>query len=306
VTPTPPESQFLDLTVGPAQVRAHYHDLGPRDGAPVLFCHTGGAAVSAWMCWYRNVEAFATAGYRVIAPDSVNAGKTDVLAGGPVRNTDFLLALLDALGVERAHLIGNSGGGMAILALAAEHPDRAMSLVLSGGEPRAATPDALAIAPRLGRTPRMDHVRAMLGRPRVLLADMRKATAAFFCNPRHPEIETVTRMRLETLRQPGLRERELAGALAQIQGGRQITGEGVFLAVEAPTLLLHGASEPAFYDADDEAPLLAAAMAVVQLIPTCHLQLVANAGHWPQIEQAERYNKAVLGFLPYSTKGPLW
>lgn len=302
----PPSPRFLDLNVGEARLRAHYHDLGPADGVPVLFVHTGGAAVSAWMCWYRNLEAFANAGYRVIAPDSVNAGQTEVLAGAPVRNTDYLLALMDALGVAKAHLIGNSGGGMAILALAAEQPDRALSLVLSGGEPRAATPDALAIAPRLGRTPRMDHVRAMLSRPRVLLADMRKATAAFFCNPRHPEIETVARLRLETIRRPGMRERELAGAVAQIEGGRQITSENVFLAVEAPTLLLHGASEPAFYESDDEAPLLAAAMAVVQLIPTCHLQLVPNAGHWPQIEQAERYNRAVLGFLPYSTKGPFW
>ncbi len=303
---SPPASSFLDLTVSGAQVRAHYHELGPVDGVPVLFAHTGGAAASAWMCWYRNLEAFAEAGYRVIAPDSVNAGQTEVLAGGPVRNPDFLLALLDALRVEKAHLIGNSGGGMAVTTLAVESPERALSLILSGGEPRTATRDAAAIVPRLGRTPRMDQVRAMLAKPEVTEADMRQATAAFFCDSSHAEVDVVTQMRLETIRRPGMRERELAGALAQVEGGRSVTNHDLFLAIEAPTLLLHGAEEPGFYDPDDEAPLLAAAMAVVHLIPTCHLQLVPHCGHWPQIEAADYYNKTCLNFLKYSATGPIW
>ena len=64
--PTPiavvePEGITRVITCGDAQVQARYHELGDPAGKPVLFVHTGGAAVSAWMCWYKNLQAFADA-----------------------------------------------------------------------------------------------------------------------------------------------------------------------------------------------------------------------------------------------------
>jgi len=299
----PATGRELSLRVGASQVQAHYHELGPPEGVPVLFAHTGGAAASAWMCWYRNLAVFAAAGYRVLAPDNVGFGQTAVVDGGPVASPAFLLAFLDATGVERAHLLGNSGGGMAITTLASEHPERVRSLVLSGGEPRVATPAAAAITPRLGRTARMDLVRAVLSKPEVTLEDMRVTTAAFFCNPTHPEVETVARLRLDTIRLPGAQERDRKAAFGQIEGGRATTGDGVFRRIQAPTLLLHGRDEPGFYAAADEAPLLEAALAVVRLIPRCDALVLGGCGHWPQLEMAERYNQACLRFLAAAAAG---
>lgn len=293
----PAQGRDLTLQVGTSQVRAHYHDLGPADGAPVLFAHTGGAAVSAWMCWYPTLAAFAAAGYRVLAPDNVSFGQTVVVDGGPVTGPAFLLAFLDAMGVGRAHLLGNSGGGMALVTLASEHPERVRSLVLSGGEPRVATPAAAAITPRLGRTARMDLVRTVLSKPEVTLEDMRVTSTAFFCNPAHPEVDTVARLRLDTIRLPGAQERDRKAAFAQIEGGRATTSDAVFRRIQAPTLLLHGRDEPGFYAAEDEGPLLEAALAVVRLIPRCDALVLAGCGHWPQIEMAERYNQECLRFL---------
>jgi pimeloyl-ACP methyl ester carboxylesterase len=287
----------LDVQVGDSVVRAHYYELGPSDGAPVLFVHTGGAAVSAWMCWYLNLPVFAAAGYRVLAPDSVGAGETAVIKGVDIRSPDFLLAFMDAMGVQQAHLIGNSGGTGTIIPFAGLHPERVKSLIASGGEPRAATPEAAAIAPRLGRTARMDFVRTMLSQPEVSFDAMREATSAFFADRNHPRIEEVAAMRLATVRQPGRQEKERLAAFAQIQGGRQMNDDDVFRRIQSPTYLLHGRDEPGFYDQADQPALLDAVLRPLHLIPHCDATILANCGHWPQIEMAERYNQLCLAFL---------
>src|SRR5688572_27567048 len=98
----------IELSVGESRLAVNYHEMGPVDGEPIVFVHTGGAAVSAWMCWHLTLPFFAEAGYHVIAPDSVGFGGTWLTSGPGVSNPTFLLALMDELRVERAHFIGNS------------------------------------------------------------------------------------------------------------------------------------------------------------------------------------------------------
>ena len=180
---------------------------------------------------------------------------------------------------------------------AVAHPDYVLSLSFSGGEPRATTPAAADIAPRLGRTPRMDFVRTMLGKPEVSFEDMRHATAAFFFDQEHPLIDIVARMRLDLIRKPGVQEKELKAAQEQVKAGRQLLDDEVFRQIQAPTLLLHGRDEPGFYDNADQAALLDAALRVMHLIPRCDAAVLANCGHWPQLEVPDRYNALCLEFL---------
>jgi pimeloyl-ACP methyl ester carboxylesterase len=118
-----------------------YLASGPNDGAGVLLLH-GFPQYS--IEWAAQLEALGEAGYRAVAPDQrgyapgnrpadVNAYRADELVAD-------VLAMLDALGWERAHLVGHDWGGSVAWHLAARHPERVRSLTaVSTPHPRAFT-----------------------------------------------------------------------------------------------------------------------------------------------------------------------
>ena len=286
------DGKSIDLNAGGQQVSTYYYEYGPSNGEAVIFLHTGGAGVSAYMCWHQTLDAFAEAGYHVYAPDSPGFGRSS-----PGIGVDVLLAFMDAHGIQEAHLIGNSGGGMTCTNFAAKHPERVKSLTISGGEPRVETAGSRVVVPTLGETPRMNFAREMLGKPKLVLEDMRRATADFFFDRDHPEVDVVARMRMDTLSDPELLDRVRSDALGQIGRGRTITDAAVFAAIKAPTFLLHGRDEPGFYSEEDAPVLLDAAIKVMYAIDDCRCTVLPHCGHWPQLEVANTYNALVLGFL---------
>ncbi len=94
------------------------------DGEPVLLIH--GFADSAYT-WHRNLGPLAEAGFRAIAYDHPGCGESALPAGfcfGVDALARLALGVLDALGVERAHVVGSSMGGGIALYLAVHHPER--------------------------------------------------------------------------------------------------------------------------------------------------------------------------------------
>jgi pimeloyl-ACP methyl ester carboxylesterase len=107
---------------------ANYADIGAGDGLPVVFVHGLGGQ---WQNWLENVPRAAQE-RRVIAVDLPGFGLSE-----PMREKvtipafgEFVLKLLDALGFERAHLVGNSMGGFVASEVAIQSPDRVDRLVL--------------------------------------------------------------------------------------------------------------------------------------------------------------------------------
>ena len=83
--------------------------------------------------WRRNVQPLADAGYRVLATDLPGHGdsyKPVLLDYDPLAAVDFTSRLLDALGVQKASLVVNSGGGLVTTMFALEHPERTGRLAL--------------------------------------------------------------------------------------------------------------------------------------------------------------------------------
>jgi 3-oxoadipate enol-lactonase len=78
--------------------------------------------------WANEVEALAS-DLRVVTVDARGVGASPP-ATGPYRSADDLLAVLDAVGVERAHLVGISMGACTVAELAVSHPERASSVTL--------------------------------------------------------------------------------------------------------------------------------------------------------------------------------
>jgi 4,5:9,10-diseco-3-hydroxy-5,9,17-trioxoandrosta-1(10),2-diene-4-oate hydrolase len=111
----------------------HYHDTGGT-GTVLVLLHGGGPGASAWSNFGRNVPVFAQH-YRVLAVDQPGFGRsvTEGIVGNYFTHAaEALKALLDELGVERAHLLGNSLGGGTAVRFALRYPDRAGRLVLMG------------------------------------------------------------------------------------------------------------------------------------------------------------------------------
>jgi pimeloyl-ACP methyl ester carboxylesterase len=99
------------------------------------------------------VPRLAAAGLRAIAMDTPGFGASPPVAPATIPGwADAAAGLLDARGVDRAHVVGHHTGGCVAFALAARHPDRVASLVLSS------TPyvDAAERAARAGRPPVAD------------------------------------------------------------------------------------------------------------------------------------------------------
>src|SRR5690606_13209663 len=92
-------------------IKTNFLDLG--EGEPVLMIHGSGPGVTGWANWRLNAPVLSKA-FRLIVPDMVGFGYTDAAPDGRYGTelwVEHVVALLDQLGVERAHIVGNSFGG---------------------------------------------------------------------------------------------------------------------------------------------------------------------------------------------------
>jgi pimeloyl-ACP methyl ester carboxylesterase len=104
-----------DVTID-GGVRLHYYRTGT--GPPVVLAH---GATDNGRCWDRFANVLAGS-YELIAYDARYHGKSDAPAGGAITGGEDLLALVDALGVERPALIGHSMGARTVAQAAAMRP----------------------------------------------------------------------------------------------------------------------------------------------------------------------------------------
>ena len=96
------------------------------DGFPVLLLHAG---IADRRMWDAHLGPLAAAGHRALAVDLPGFGDA-VLERGPVAHWEDVVETMDALGIERAALVGNSFGGAVALRVGALHPERVSSLLL--------------------------------------------------------------------------------------------------------------------------------------------------------------------------------
>ncbi|HET7197597.1 MAG TPA: alpha/beta fold hydrolase [Burkholderiales bacterium] len=114
------------LRVDGLQVR--YFEEGA--GAPLVLLH-GASLGSSADVWARNLAPLAAHGLRVVAPDLPGFGETDNPADPSLAyRRDFVLELMDALGMARASLVGHSQSGRIVLELAFRHPGRVAKAVV--------------------------------------------------------------------------------------------------------------------------------------------------------------------------------
>src|ERR1700739_3945393 len=119
-------------TIAAGGMNVHYHDVGA--GEPVLFLHSYGPGTTAWITFHKTVGALSQH-FRCILMDMPNFSKTGPIVyreGVHAVQARTAVALLDALGIARAHWVGNSQGGQSAMVAAITYPYRVRKFVMGG------------------------------------------------------------------------------------------------------------------------------------------------------------------------------
>jgi 2-hydroxymuconate-semialdehyde hydrolase len=250
----------------------HYHDLG--EGVPITFVHGSGPGVSAAANWWRNLPALAE-GHRVVALDLVGFGQTVTRADaafGINPWVDHIVRLLDALEIERSWLVGNSLGGWIALQMGIDRRDRVLGIVSmgTGGAPRPA-----AVAPRRGEHSTMAGIGTAL---QQFVVDETVLT------------EELIEARRRAASEPGAEERFRAVIAARDydRAHHPLTDEAL-AQLDVPILLVHGR--------EDRIIPPSRSWELARTLPRADFHLMANCGHWSQIERAEDFNTLVAEFV---------
>ncbi|MBX3541081.1 MAG: alpha/beta hydrolase, partial [Chelatococcus sp.] len=109
-----------------------YYETAGEDGTPILFVHEFGGNYDAWepqMSFFARRHRCITYAARGYAPSEIPA---DVERYSQALAASDALCVLDALGIERAHVVGLSMGGFATLHFGLNYPGRALSLTVAG------------------------------------------------------------------------------------------------------------------------------------------------------------------------------
>jgi len=249
-------------------IRTNYYDAGA--GSPVVLLHGSGPGVSAWTNWRRVIPALSDS-FRVLAPDMAGFGYTE---RNPELHHDIklwvkhLIGFLDALGVEKASLVGNSFGGSLSLAAAVRHPDRFDRLVLMG------TPcDKFVMTP--GLRAGWDYTPSREA--------MRVAMSHFPYDPAFITDELVEDRYQASLipgAQEGLRKLLIK---PNDEGDTPLSGmpEDVVAKIVHPTLVLHGR--------EDRVIPVEMGLKLGRAIPRAEFHMFGGCGHWVQAERFESF-----------------
>jgi 3-oxoadipate enol-lactonase len=252
-------------------VRLHRVVEGPEDGPVVVL---GGSLGSDLRMWAPQVAPLVAAGFRVVRYDTRGHGASPV-PPGPYDLEDLgadLLALLDELGVARAHLVGLSLGGMTGMWLGAHAPDRVASLVLC------------CTSAKLG-PPRMwaDRARTVRAEGTAAVAE---AGVSRWLTPGYAERNPAEAEFLRAM----IAAVPAEGYAACCGAIERMNLLDALPKITAPTLVIAGADDPATPPEEHARP-------IADGIPGARLEVVANAAHLGNHEQPEEFGRLILGHL---------
>ncbi len=259
------------VAVGP--IDTFFHEAGTGD--PVLLLHGSGPGVSAWANWQHTIPALARE-FRVLAPDIVGYGATsrpEDVHYSLQTWTDHVLGFMDAIGIERTCVVGNSLGGRIALAMAEQHPDRIHRMVLMG-------------APGVGMyvTEGLKALRSYQPSPQ----NMRDLLTEYFAVDKSIITDELVRIRYEASAETFEAYRAMFFDPRHAGNELGITEEQV-RSIRTPSLLVHGR--------EDKVVPPEVAWNMVRLLPDADLHVFAHCGHWTQIERAAEFNELVAAFL---------
>ncbi|RSD08458.1 4,5:9,10-diseco-3-hydroxy-5,9,17-trioxoandrosta-1(10),2-diene-4-oate hydrolase [Amycolatopsis eburnea] len=275
-----PEGKYVQA----GSLKLHYHEAGAEHAETVILLHGGGPGASAWSNFGRNLPEFAKH-YRTIAVDQPGFGRSDKPTEHPQyfrHSADAVAGLMDALGIERAHFVGNSLGGGAAVRFALNHGKRAGRLVLMG--PGGLSVNLFAPDPtegvknlgKFGAKPSRERMEAFL---RIMVHDQALITDELiderFAAANTPDSLAAMRAMGKSFAHPETYEEGMLWREAHRLRQR--------------VLLIWGR--------EDRVNPLDGALVALKTIPRAQLHVFGGCGHWAQLEKFDEFNRLALDFL---------
>lgn len=257
-------------------IRTNYLEAG-AGGEDVVLVHGSGPGVTSYANW-RGVLPVLGERFHVYAPDMVGFGYSDRPEGinyGLDTWADQTIGFMNALGIDRAHLVGNSFGGAIALRMATQHPDRIGKLVLMG-----------SMGVEFPITEGLDNVWGYDG----TLEGMKKVMG-FFAYDKSLTGEELAQVRYEGATQPGFQESfsSMFPAPRQRWVEAMTVPEKEIGALPHRTLIVHGR--------EDQVIPLQNSYRLEEMIDRADLAVFAHCGHWSMIERRDDFNRLVRDFF---------
>ena len=260
--------------------KLRYYEAG--EGHPLILLHGSGPGATGWSNFSGNIAALSTH-FHVYAVDMPGWGESDPCTKERLDHIGATIQFMDALGIEKAALVGNSMGGIIAMALVAEPPERVSHVITMGP---AAHPgpklygagdgptEGLKVLQQAYRTPTPEMMQALVS---IMVYDKSFATEAL-CKARSDAAMA--------------RPEHLSNFLAMLAKGGPVTRFApldVLATSEIPALLIHGR--------DDRVVHYENSLLLKAYIPNSRLVLINRCGHWAMIEHADEFNRLVTDFV---------
>ncbi|HYA07093.1 MAG TPA: alpha/beta hydrolase [Xanthobacteraceae bacterium] len=260
-------------------IKLYYEEVG--SGIPVVFVHEFAGDVRSYELQLRYFGQR----YRCIAFNARGYPPSDVPQDGELysqdRARDDIRAVLDALKIDKAHIVGLSMGGFAALHFGFSYPDRARSLVIAGCGYGAAADQRAQFAAEAEAAAKLFEEKGMT-----------TAAEGYALGP--------TRVQFQNKDPRGWREfadqlaEHSSEGSARTMRGVQARRPSLFDLVDqmktitAPTLIMTG---------DEDWPCLEPGLLMKRTIPTAALVVMPNAGHTINLEDPAAFNRHIADFF---------
>ncbi|MDP6666029.1 MAG: alpha/beta hydrolase [Dehalococcoidia bacterium] len=264
--------------------RIHYLDYG--EGPPVILLHGGGAGSAIW---FRQIEVLSRT-RRVIAPDHPVFGLSSQVpykAPFPELTLQYITGFMDALGIEAADVVALSLGGQMALAMALASPERINRLVVidSAGLGRE--------FPLIFRLATLPLVRKLIVRPNRWGQDnlFKKLEVV---NAEFEDAEVYKQYAYDVTLMKGHAGamRSSLFVITTLSGQKSIFTDGELRSITTPILAIWGAHDKMFP--------IEHGYRLAELAPNATLHAIDNSAHVPLLDNPDRVNELITGFLGIS------
>ncbi|MBD8003734.1 alpha/beta fold hydrolase [Bacillus norwichensis] len=258
-----------------------FYEGGEQNRETVIFLHGGGPGATAQSNWKDVLPVFSEQ-YHVLAPDIQGFGSTDHPEAPPTdmlgwmrQRVDQISALLDELGIDKAHVVGNSMGGALALNLIMNIPERFERVVLMGSAGASTEP-----------TPELYRMANFYNDPTPTALENLFKWFVYDEKVLGDKLKVITEERYQEVMRPEVRR----SYESMFKNPPYMTiPPSALRRMEHPFFLIHGR--------DDRFVPFEASLQFLKHLPNAQLHIFDRCGHWVQAERKDEFVKLVLDFL---------